>query len=227
MTQPIGQKLPDWSPPDPPPGNPVEGSHCRLVRLDPDLHARDLFESNALDTKDLNWTYLPYGPFASFEDYQNWVTEVTSKNDPLFYAIVDSKTNRATGVASLMRIKPASGSIEIGHLNFSPLLQRTTAPTESMYLMISHAFDLGYRRVEWKCDSLNAPSRAAALRLGFTFEGIFRQATVYKERNRDTTWYAIIDSDWPSIRETFLHWLSPENFDDRGAQKHSLGALAS
>jgi len=141
------------------------------------------------------------------------------------FAVVDPITDDAIGVAGYLRITPASGSIEVGHLNFSPRLQRTRAATEAMYLMMAHAFELGYRRYEWKCNALNLPSRAAALRLGLSFEGIFRQATVVKGRNRDTAWYAAIDSEWPALRAAFLQWLDPANFDEQGQQRISLSAL--
>jgi RimJ/RimL family protein N-acetyltransferase len=150
-----------------------------------------------------------------------------ASDDPLFYAIVEPTEETAVGVASYLRIDPISGSIEVGHLRFSPLLQRTPAATEAMYLMMKHAFDLGYRRYEWKCDALNAPSRAAAERLGLSFEGIFRQATVYKGRNRDTAWFAAIDREWPAIQNGFVRWLDPTNFDPSGRQRSSLGDLRS
>jgi len=146
--------------------------------------------------------------------------------DPLFHAIVERKTGEAVGVASYLRIDPANGVIEVGHINYSPLLQRTRAATEAMFLMMRRVFDeLGYRRYEWKCDALNAPSRAAAGRYGFRFEGIFRQATVYKGRNRDTAWYAIIDKDWPALKAAYERWLAPENFDAEGRQRVRLAAL--
>ena len=146
-------------------------------------------------------------------------------SDPLFHAIVPAGSGRAEGVASYLRIAPEAGSIEVGHINFSPRLMRTPAATEAMYLMMKRAFDLGYRRYEWKCDALNAPSRAAARRLGLSYEGIFRQATVYKGRNRDTAWYAAIDSEWPALKAAFETWLDPANFDAEGRQRESLRAL--
>jgi RimJ/RimL family protein N-acetyltransferase len=152
---------------------------------------------------------------------------MSQSTDPQFFAIVDPASARAVGVASYLRITPASGSIEVGHINYSPLLQRKPAATEAMYLMMANAFDLGYRRYEWKCDALNAPSRSAAQRLGLSYEGIFRQATVVKGRNRDTAWYASIDSEWPALRNAFLRWLDPANFDAAGKQKQSLGSLTA
>ena len=173
------------------------------------------------------WTYLPYGPFATLEAYRAWIEEVWSGSDPMFYAIVDTSTGRALGVAGYLRISPASGSIEVGHISYSPLLQRTPAATEAMYLMMARVFELGYRRYEWKCHALNAPSRAAALRLGFTFEGVFRQATVIKGRNRDTAWYSVIDEEWPALKEAFGRWLAPANFDEQGKQRIRLSALTT
>ena len=161
-----------------------------------------------------NWTYLPYGPFAAPDAYREWVEVISRADDPLFYAIVDNASDAPVGVASLMRIEPKAGVIEVGGINYSPRLQRRPAATEAMYLLMCRVFDeLGYRRYEWKCDSLNAPSRAAAQRLGFTYEGLFRQATVYKERNRDTAWFSILDSEWPRLRTAFEAWLDPANFD--------------
>jgi RimJ/RimL family protein N-acetyltransferase len=166
---------------------------------------------------------LFYGPFDSFDAYRRWLVAMTESNDPLFYAIVDNASGKAVGVAAYMRIDPANGVIEVGHLNFSPALQRTAAATEAMYLMMRRAFDeLGYRRYEWKCDSLNAPSRSAAERLGFHYEGLFRQAIIYKNRSRDTAWFSIIDSEWPARKTAFERWLAPENFDAAGRQGRPL-----
>jgi len=145
-----------------------------------------------------------------------------ASEDPLFFAIVDAASGRAAGIGSYLRIGPASGSIEVGHLQFSPRLQRTPAATEAMQLMMCNAFELGYRRYEWKCDALNAASRRAAERLGFRFEGVFRQATVYKGRSRDTAWYSIIDQEWPGLERAFRMWLEPGNFDHDGRQRRSL-----
>jgi RimJ/RimL family protein N-acetyltransferase len=170
------------------------------------------------------WTYLPYGPFAMRADYQAWVSAGAVSTDPLFFAIVDQGTGRPVGVAAYLRIDPANGVIEIGHLAYALSLQRTTASTEAMYLMIRHVFELGYRRCEWKCNSLNAPSRAAARRLGFTHEGTFRQAMVTKGRNRDTDWFSIIDTEWPARRAEFERWLAPDNFAADGRQLTPLGA---
>ena len=225
--QPIGPIVVDWNEPPIPLRVVMPGRYCRLEPLEPDRHAVSLFAANALDERGKNWTYLPYGPFQTFDDYRVWLVQQSQANDPLFYAVVDLSSEEAVGVASYLRITPVSGSIEVGHLTFSPKLQRTPAATEAMFLMMSHAFELGYRRYEWKCDALNAPSRATALRLGLSFEGIFRQATVVKGRNRDTAWYSVIDSEWPVLREAFQTWLAPSNFDELGQQRRRLSDLTS
>lgn len=227
LGQPIGAALPGWRPPSQPRREPMFGQFCRLEPLDVDLHAADLYEANKLDAAHRMWTYLSYGPFDAFDQYAACAGKASESNDPLFFAIIAANTDRPVGVSSFLRIDPPSGAIEVGHLAFSPLLQRTPAATEAMFLMMQHAFGLGYRRYEWKCDALNSPSRAAALRLGFCFEGIFRQATVYKERNRDTAWYSIIDCEWPLLKTAFLRWLAPENFDDGGNQQTRLSELVA
>ena len=226
LGQPISFALDDWKPPHRPPRDPMVGRFCRVEPLDPNRHATDLYDANALDTEGRIWTYLPYGPFATLENYLGWMNDYCRGSDPLFHAIVDI-TGKAVGVASYLRITPASGSIEVGHINYSPLLQRTPAATEAMYLMMKRAFELGYRRYEWKCDALNAKSRAAAQRLGLSFEGVFRQATVYKGRNRDTAWYAAIDREWPALEDAFLRWLDPTNFDERGKYRIRLTDLTA
>jgi RimJ/RimL family protein N-acetyltransferase len=227
LGQPIGFPLPDWKPPAIPSRVPMEGRFCRLEQLDPRLHAASLHAANSIDVEGRMWTYLPYGPFDTLASYQAWTEDMSSRSDPLFYAIIDRTTDSAVGIASYLRIDPPAGSIEVGHLNYSPLLQRTPAATEAMFLMMERAFTLGYRRYEWKCDALNAPSRAAAQRLGFSFEGIFRQATIVKGRNRDTAWFAVIDRDWPSLRDAFQRWLHPTNFDEQGKQRVSLSSLTA
>jgi RimJ/RimL family protein N-acetyltransferase len=225
LGQPLGSRVDGWKPPPPPPREPMAGRTCRLEPLDVDRHAADLHAANALDADHRNWTYLPYGPFVTLDDYIAWLSRVATVADPQFYAIVDLATGAATGVASYLRIDPAAGSIEVGHINYSPKLQRTIAATEAMYLMMRRAFELGYRRYEWKCNVLNVPSRAAALRLGFSYEGIFRQARVDKGRNRDTAWYAMIDHEWPALDRAFKKWLDPSNFDAQGRQLMALSAL--
>jgi len=226
LNQPVGLVVPEWKSPELPGRETMEGRFCRLEPLDA-RHAESLHSANTLDVEGRNWTYLPYGPFNTLADYRTWIEQYCCGSDPLFYAIVDTTTRKAVGVASYLRISPINGSIEVGHLNYSPLLQRTPAATEAMYLMMERAFNLGYRRYEWKCNALNTPSRTAAQRLGFSFEGVFRQANIVKGRNRDTAWYAIIDQDWPAIKEVFLQWLDPSNFDVKGVQKTRLADLTA
>ena len=225
LGQPIDFVVATWRVPDRPTRATMEGRFCRLEALEAERHAEALYDANAVDVEGGNWTYLPYGPFDSFANYRAWIEEMSSSNDPLFFAIIDQSTNCAVGVASYLRIDPNSGSIEVGHINYSPLLQRTPGATEAMYLMMKNAFELGYRRYEWKCNALNAPSRIAAERLGFSFEGIFRQAAVIKGRNRDTAWYSVIDPEWPALREAFVKWLEPSNFDANGQQFVSFKTL--
>jgi len=226
LGQPIGAEVAGWTPRPRPPRSAVEGRFCRLEMLDPAKHAADLFAANRLDSDGRNWTYLAYGPFDRFEDYRVWAEQMAAGDDPLFHTIIDCETGKAAGVATLMRIDPAAGVIETGHINYSPLLQRKPAATEAMFLLMRRVFDeLGYRRYEWKCDSLNAPSRKAAERLGFRHEGLFRQATIYKGRNRDTAWFSITDGEWPALKRAYERWLAPANFDSAGKQKASLSVL--
>jgi RimJ/RimL family protein N-acetyltransferase len=226
LGQPIGEPLHEWSPPPLPQPRSFGGQWCTLEPLTVESHAAALWDAYALDTEHRNWTYLVHGPYESFDDFGQWARRASSSRDPLFFAILDAR-GRAVGVAAYLRIAPEAGSIEVGHINMSPLLQRTPAATEAMYLLMRHAFELGYRRYEWKCDALNQPSRAAAERLGFIFEGVFRQATIYKGRNRDTAWYSIVDHEWPPLRRAFEQWLMPENFDAAGRQRTRLSELVS
>jgi RimJ/RimL family protein N-acetyltransferase len=198
----------------------MEGRYVELAPLRAEDHAAELFKANI--ASDTIWEYLPYGPFASASSYHRWVREVSAGNDPFFYAIRNRDAGQWQGVASYLRIAPEAGSIEVGHINFSPALQHSRAATEAMFLMMKWAFEAGYRRYEWKCDALNLPSRRAAQRLGLSFEGIFRQAAVVKGRNRDTAWFAAIDTEWPALKEAFAAWLSPSNFDAAGRQKERL-----
>ncbi|MGH7113799.1 MAG: GNAT family N-acetyltransferase [Stellaceae bacterium] len=226
LGQPVGAPLPGWSARPLPPRSPIEGRLCRVEPLDLERHAADLFAANSEDAEGRNWTYLPYGPFASFESFRHWVEAACRTADPLRHAIIDRGSGQAVGIASLMRIDAVAGVIEVGGITYSPRLQRRPAATEAMYLLMRRVFDeLGYRRYEWKCDSLNAPSRAAALRLGFRYEGLFRKATVYNGRNRDTAWFSIIDQEWPVLRAAFERWLDPANFDRAGGQRASLSSL--
>jgi RimJ/RimL family protein N-acetyltransferase len=223
LGQPIGFPLSHWTVCPRPPRSAMEGRFCIVEPVDPARHAADLHAANSLDREGRNWTYLPYGPFDRIEDYRLWLDRASAGDDPLFHAIIERRSSRAAGVASYMRIDPAGGVIEVGGINYAPPLQRTPAATEAMYLMMRRVFDeLGYRRYEWKCDALNAPSRAAAQRLGFQYEGTFRQATVYKARNRDTCWFSILDSEWPALKARFERWLDPANFDAQGRQRLNL-----
>ncbi len=223
----LGQPVPGFTAPLPPGRTALIGTSCTLEPADPQRHAVDLYAAQTLDARGDGWNYLPYGPFASALDYQAWMQATCLGQDPLFFAIVDSGTGRATGLASYLRITPAAGSIEIGHLYFSPLLQRQRAATEALFLLMDQAFALGWRRLEWKCNALNAASREAARRLGFSFEGVFRQAAVVKGRNRDTAWFSIIDGEWPALRAAFTRWLAAENFDEKGRQRERLSALTA
>lgn len=224
--QPVGPVIADWCARPRPARVPMLGQFCRLEPLQLERHAIDLFEAYGVDDGRM-WTYLGVGPFQDLLSYLEWINGASRSEDPLFFAIIDRSTGKALGSASYMRIDPPNGVIEVGHVTYSPKLQRTRAATEAMYLMMRHAFELGYRRYEWKCDALNAPSRAAAQRLGFTFEGIFRQAVVYKGRSRDTAWFSVLDSEWPMLRERFEKWLNPANFDPAGRQILSLSEMAN
>ena len=225
--QPIGFPLESWPGATVPERVTLAGRYCRLEPLDIERHGPALHAAFSEAPDDRSWTYLPYGPFADYASYKAWLENTCQRADPLFFAIFDKKAPTPLGICSYLRIMPAAGSIEVGHLHFGPALKRSPAATEAMYLMMEQAFRLGYRRYEGKCDVLNAPSGAAAQRLGFTFEGIFRQATVYKRRSRDTAWFAIIDRDWPALRAAFAAWLDPANFDAAGHQRERLSELTA
>jgi RimJ/RimL family protein N-acetyltransferase len=226
LNQPIGFPLETWQACQHPKGSIMRGRLCGLVPVNRDAHAKDLYDAYALDTDNRNWTYLPYGPFATLDDFRSWIDSSCLGDDPCFFTVVEQTSGKAVGLASYLRIEPAAGVIEVGHIHFSPLMQGSAISTEAMYLMMKRVFDdLGYRRYEWKCDALNAPSCAAAKRLGFEFEGIFRQATIYKQRNRDTAWYSILDHEWPRVKQAFEKWLSTDNFDANDRQKTSLSKL--
>ncbi len=217
----------DWTPARVPQGDPLIGKTVRLEPLDPAAHGGRLFKaSHDGGAGDSIYRHLPYGPFAGFDDFARWLEQRSASKDPLFFTIVDVDDSAPEGMAAFMRMAPEHGAIEIGHIWFSPALQRTRMATEAIYLMARHAFDdLGYRRLEWKCDALNEPSRRAAERFGFTFEGVFRQHMVVKGRNRDSAWYSILDGEWPVVRAAFEAWLAPENFDADGRQRRSLSAV--
>jgi len=216
--------VPDWTPPRVPDATtPMQGQFARLEPLEAEKHAALLFRSFV--GHDQVWDYLPYGPFSSAAQYHRWVREMERDPALQFYAVQNLDTGTYEGVASFLRIDPQAGSIEVGHINFSPALQRTRAATEALFLMMGWAFDAGYRRFEWKCNAMNMPSRSAAQRLGLSYEGIFRQAAVVKGRNRDTAWFAAIDSEWASLKEAFAAWLHPSNFDEAGQQRESLADM--
>lgn len=226
LHQPVGPDLPAWTARQRPPRTPIEGRYCRLEPLSAERHAADLFDafSQAPDAGD--WTYMSVGPFADAQAYRRFAEAAQAGDDPLHHAVIDQTTGRAIGSLALMRVDPASGVVEVGFVCYSPRLKRTRAATEAQFLLMRRVFDeLGYRRYEWKCDSLNAPSRAAAARLGFQFEGIFRQAMVYKGRSRDTAWFSILDGEWPALRAAYQRWLEPGNFDAQGRQRALLAAL--
>ncbi|MDO5756763.1 MAG: GNAT family protein [Rhodobacterales bacterium] len=222
-SRPRGMKLDGWTAPAAPSAMHLEGTHARLEPLDADTHAALLFQ--AFDGHDSLWDYMPAGPFASAAQFHKWVRDITNSPDYVFFAIYDKDREAYGGFASYLRVKPAAGSIEVGYIAMSPQLQRRIAATEAMYLMMAWAFKAGFRRYEWKCDALNTPSRRAAQRLGLSYEGVFRQATVVKGRNRDTAWFAAIDAEWPALDEAFRLWLNPSNFDADGRQTSALSDL--
>jgi RimJ/RimL family protein N-acetyltransferase len=213
----------DWKPARLPERITIEGETVRVEPLDAARHAEQLYSASA--KADAIWDYLPYGPFASQAEFTAWLQARAKSDDPLFFVIVDPEAREARGMASLLRMTPEHGVIEIGHIWFAPALQRTRAATEAIYLLSRYAFELGNRRYEWKCNALNQASRRAAERFGFTFEGVFRQAQVVKGRNRDTAWYSMTDAEWPSRRAAFEAWFRPENFDSSGRQRRSLAEL--
>lgn len=219
--QPIGDDVPGWQGARDIPHTAMQGRFCDVVPLDM-AHGPNLFAAYSADTTGTLWTYMPTGPFDDIETFTTWLQTCCASRDPLFFAVINNQTGTAVGVASFLRIKPKDGVAEVGYIALAPALQKTAAATEAMYLMMRHVFDLGYRRYEWKCDALNAASQAAAKRLGFHYDGLFRQALVYKGRNRDTAWFSILDRDWPPIRHAFERWLDPTNFDEHGKQKMRL-----
>ncbi len=224
--QPIGEPVIDWKPRERPARIAIDGAHCRIEPLDVEKHGADLFDAYGRVSDGSDWTYLFAEPFADFEAFTKYLTQAAASPDPLHYAVIDRASGKAVGTFALMRIEPAHGVIEVGSVTFSPLLKQTRISTEAQYLLMRYVFDdLAYRRYEWKCDSLNAPSRKTASRLGFTFEGIFHQAIVYKGRNRDTAWYSIVDHEWPRIKVAFERWLADDNFDAQGKQRASLAEL--
>ena len=222
--QPIGEPITQWTAPNHIGVPAISGNHIVLERL-ATSHTTDLYQAFSKEIDDATWTYLPYGPFTSKAQFQEWLIPFSQSEDPWMFALIDKDTGKASGVASYLRINPNAGSVEVGHIHYAKRLKKTRAATEVMYLMAEHAFNLGYRRYEWKCDSLNRSSKSAAKRLGFTFEGVFRQATIYKQRNRDTAWFSLLDTEWQRQQDVFQRWLSDDNFDSQGYQKTSLSSL--
>lgn len=206
LGKPVGELVESWKIPPFPSSDPIVGESCRVERLSM-KHCRDLFEAYQHDKNGSNWTYLTYGPFTEYPDYEKFLSEIIAKPDPFFHAVIDQRTNKAVGVATFMEINPVNGSIEIGHINFSPLMQRTIMSSEAIIMMAKKAFEWGYRRLEWKCHSLNARSVSAAKRYGFNYEGVFRSVQVMKGNNRDTAWFSITLDEWPGIQETYDNWL--------------------
>lgn len=219
----LGRELPDFTPPPAPGPARIEGLYVTLERLDAAAHAHDLFRAIGEDVA--MWDYMPYGPFHSEPAYMRWVAEMAERSDPVFYAMRDRATERVAALASYLRITPEHGVIEIGHIAIPPVAQRSRAASEMLMRMVEWAFDAGYRRVEWKCNALNIASRRAAARLGFSWEGVFRNHMVIKGRSRDSAWFAITEDDWPGLAAAYGAWLAPSNFDETGRQRERLSDL--
>jgi len=204
----------------------MPGRLATVVPLDPAAHEEALYHGTHGPDREAIWLYLSEGPFPNRASFRRYLEDRAKSNDPLSFAIIDNASGRAAGHASYMRMVPEHRVIEVGNIFYTSALQRSAAGTEAMYLMARHVFeDLGYRRYEWKCNALNAPSRRAALRFGFTFEGVFRQHMIQKGRNRDTAWFAMLDHEWPSRKARFEKWLRPENFDANGRQHEPLSSM--
>ena len=215
--QPIGMSLSDWRGAPFPEAQQITGRYCQLERINAARHAKGLYEAYCEASDFRDWTYLPVGPFETFDAFFVYLKKIEEQTDPMHFAVIDLASMKPVGTVALMRIDPSNGVIEVGHISYSPLMKRTRASTEVMSLVLKYVFeDLGYRRFEWKCDALNAPSREAAERFGFSFEGIFRQAIVTRGRNRDTAWYSIIDGEYPTLRPAYDMWLDEGNFDNQG-----------
>lgn len=221
---PVGEPMTGWTAPASPLKDSMIGKYCRLERVYGSTDSQDLFNAYSRDETGRMWTYLPYGPFDSIVDFEKWIGTIEDSTDPLFFSI-KSPAGKALGLIAYMRINEVDGVAEIGHVCFSPLLQKTRMATEAIFLMIDRLFAQGYRRCEWKCDSLHSGSRQAAIRFGFQYEGLFRQSKIYKGRTRDTAWFSIIDKDWNILRPTYLKWLDPANFDENGEQLKSLRTI--
>ncbi|WP_368644147.1 GNAT family N-acetyltransferase (plasmid) [Vibrio sp. HB236076] len=224
--QPIGRDLTGWVAAKLPEKTTLTGQFCRLERLDTARHVEALYDAFQDSPDARHWTYLPYGPFGSCEEYREFLMGMQEQSDPFHYTVIDNATDKPVGTVALMRIDSANGVIEIGHVVYSPRMQRTPMSTEVMALLQAYVFEeLGYRRLEWKCDSLNKPSRAAAQRFGFTFEGVFRQLQVTQGRNRDTAWYSLLDSEYAALKSAYQAWLAAGNFDESGQQLSKLADL--
>jgi RimJ/RimL family protein N-acetyltransferase len=222
---PIGEKV-DSSPADVPQRCSLAGQYVTLEALDPTVHGESLWANLGGAQHEMLWVYIFDGPYLDREAFDEELERKAASQDYLFFAIVDNQSTRALGLAAYVNVYPAHRSIEVGSILYSPALQRTRGATEAMYLMARHAFeDLGYRRYEWKCNVLNESSREAAARLGFTFEGIFRQHRIVKGHNRDTAWFSMLDCEWPARKAAFERWLAPTNFDAEGGQKAALSEL--
>jgi RimJ/RimL family protein N-acetyltransferase len=225
MDQDVGEAV-DWTPVRRPSRHVLAGATVRLEPIDAKAQGPALYEASHDPRAPELWEYLPVGPFPDEDSFTAWLVTAARSDDPLFFAVIDQETDRPSGMVSFMRMAPEHGVIEIGFIWFGPALQRTRQATEAIYLLARHAFDdLDYRRLEWKCNALNERSRQAALRFGFSYEGIFRQHMVVKGQNRDTAWFSIIDREWPDIRAAFETWLRPENFDTDGKQHQTLSAV--
>jgi RimJ/RimL family protein N-acetyltransferase len=232
MTQPnihgqlIGPVVENWTARSLPPRTPLIGRTCRVEPVDVGRHSEDLFAAYSAAPDDRDWTYLPSERPTSKAAFATYLAGMAAASDPLHYAVIESGSGKAVGTAAHMRIDPGNGAIEVGFIRWSPLMQRHVSGTEAIYLLMKRAFDeLGYRRYEWKCDNLNERSRAAALRYGFRFEGVFRNAAVVKGRSRNTAWFSITDDEWPAVKTAFEEWLSPSNFDGEGRQRRTLADL--
>lgn len=216
----------NWTPVAAPSRHPLQGRSVRLEALEPTRHGDDLWQTlQGPDADPLLWDYLPYGPFNERADFNAWLSRHAASQDPLFFAVVEQRSGQVQGVLSYLTIAPQHGSIEIGHVCFGRVMQRSVQATEVIYLLAKHAFDNGYRRLEWKCNNGNARSKRAAERFGFSYEGLFRQHMVIKDRNRDTAWYSIVDSEWPALAAGYERWLAVDNFDANGQQKQRLEQL--
>jgi RimJ/RimL family protein N-acetyltransferase len=223
MSGDVSTDLADWAGCAMPDAPAHQGVFVRLERLDPARHGAALYAAFSVD--DGVWNYLPYGPFGTVDAFNQWLEGRASERSQITHAVIDVASGQAVGLVSLMEIRAASGVVEVGHVAFSKVMQRTRLGSEALYLLADYVFGLGYRRFEWKCDTRNAPSQAAAQRFGFVPEGVFRQHLVVKGRNRDTAWFSILDGEWPALAAAYRHWLAPENFGPDGAQRMALSAL--